>query len=86
VTTTDLLDAFDYGESCTFDNRYEYPDPVYTGFYDLWTNCDGTGTLLVVLGVEPEDGSYLALVVVQVVSEADLDALDRIMDSFIFIP
>jgi serine protease Do len=38
------------------------------------------------IGVEPEDGSYLALVVVQVVSEADLDALDRIMDSFIFIP
>ena len=41
--------------------------------------------MLVVVGVQPEDGSYLGLVVVQVVvSEADLEALDRVIESFIW--
>ncbi len=85
LSTDELLDAFDYSDSCTYDSRSDYSDPVYSGAYDLWTDCNGAGTMLVVVGVEPADRSYLALVIVQVVSEADLDALDRILDSFIFI-
>ncbi len=84
ITTEDLLDAYDFSESCTLDSRTPYSDLVYTGSFDVWTDCDGTGTMLVVVGVQPEDGSYLGLVVVQVVSEADLEALDRVIESFIW--
>ncbi len=53
------------------------------GLYDVWLNCDGTGTSFIVLTAVPEDRSFLALVQVQVVSDKDLDALDRILSSFI---
>ncbi|HSN75447.1 MAG TPA: trypsin-like peptidase domain-containing protein [Anaerolineae bacterium] len=86
LTTDELLDSFDYSDDCTYDSRSEYSDSVYTGSYDLWTNCGETGSSLVVVGVQPEDASYLALVLVQVVGDADLDALDRIMNTFIFVP
>lgn len=83
LTTDELLDAFDYGDSCTFNGRSNYDDSVYFGKYDLWADCGSTGTLLVVLGAEPADRSYLVLVLVQVISDADLEALDYILNSFI---
>lgn len=39
--------------------------------------------MLVVMVAEPADQSYSALIMVQVVSDADLDALDHILNSFI---
>ena len=77
------LDSFDYSASCAYDGRFEYSDPVYAGKYDLWTDCDGSGSIYVVLAVLPEDLSYFVLVNVLAVTEADLDALDRILNSFI---
>lgn len=78
-----LLDDTSFEGTCEFDGRYEYQDALYTGLYDLWLNCDGTGTTFLVLTVVPEDRSFLALVQVQVVSDKDLDALDHILSSFI---
>lgn len=77
------LDSFDYSASCVYDGRYEYSDPVYAGKYDLWTDCDGSGSIYVVLAVLPEDLSYFVLVDVLAVTEADVDALDHILNSFI---
>ena len=83
LATDELLDFFDFSEGCQYTERDTYQDPVYTGFYDLWSNCGGTDSLVVAIVVEPADGSYRAVVVVQVSTDADLDALDRILDSFI---
>lgn len=82
-TVDELLDAFDFSSDCTPNERTEYSDAVYTGKYDVWTGCGGTDTLLVVLVAEPADQSYLALITVQVVTDADLDALDTIFNTFI---
>jgi serine protease Do len=79
------LDSFDYSNSCTYDGRYEYSDPVYSGKYDLWTGCGDVDSLYIVLAVMPEDLSYFVLVNVLIVTEADLDALDHILDSFIVV-
>lgn len=76
-------DSFDYSASCVYDGRYDYSDPVYAGLYDLWTDCGDEGSLFIVLAVLPEDLSYFVLVDVLVVSDADLDALDHILNSFI---
>ncbi|MCC6601954.1 MAG: serine protease [Anaerolineae bacterium] len=82
-TVDELLDAFDFSSDCTPTARTEYSDAVYAGKYDVWSNCGGTDTLLVVLAAEPADQSYLALITVQVVTDADLDALDTIFNTFI---
>lgn len=84
VTTEELLDAFDYNDECSYGGRQDYSDAQYAGHFDIWTDCGDAGSLLVVVGVKPADGSYLGLVLVKAVSEADLDALDHIMNSFIY--
>jgi serine protease Do len=83
MNEAELLDAFDYSEDCTFDERVEYSDPVYTGYYDIWSDCSGVGTVLLVLAAAPEARDHLAVVGVQIVSDADLEALDHILNSFI---
>jgi serine protease Do len=82
-TPATLIDNFDYSSSCTYDGRRDYEDPLYTGLYDLWVDCDDQGTLYLILSAEPDDQSFIILVTVQIVTEADLDALDHILDTFL---
>ncbi len=77
-----LLDLFDFTDGCTYDGRYDYEDPLYTGLYDFYTDCGGVGTIVVNLAAMPEDQSLIILLQLQVVSEADLDAADRILNTF----
>ena len=84
LSVDELLDNFEFSSDCTSAGaRTDYSDSVYTGKYDVWLSCGGTDTLLVVMVAEPADQSYSALIMVQVVSDADLDALDHILNSFI---
>lgn len=82
VTVDELLDSFDYKNDCTYDGRSPYQDDVYTGQYDFWYGC-GNGTMLLTMAVQPADGSYLALVLIQMLSDADIAAADQILASFI---
>ena len=78
----ELLDAFDYSDGCTYDGRTDYQDSLYTGKYDVWTDCGDGGSVFIVLAAEPEDQSFLTLITFQAVTEADLDALDKVLDTF----
>jgi serine protease Do len=86
MTIEEYLDSYDFSDSCTFDSRSDYSDGLYTGQYDLWTDCGDAGSSFILIAAQPEDGSFLAVVQVQVVGDADLDALDRIMNTFIYQP
>lgn len=77
------LDEYSFSESCTFEGRSPYSDPLYTGSLDTWTNCGGTGTLMIVVAVSPPDGASLIRVLIQVVSERDLEAADHIFNTFV---
>jgi serine protease Do len=68
--------------SCTDLGLVDYSDPVFTGQYQVWDACGGTRTAVVVLAAVPADNSYTALMMVQLVTDADLDALDRIFQTF----
>jgi serine protease Do len=83
VDENGVLDLLDFSDSCTYDGRQPYEDALYTGFYDLWADCGGQDVLYVVLAATPQSRAYLILVQVQIVSDADLDALDHILASFI---
>jgi serine protease Do len=83
LSTEQLLDQNSFEQSCTYSGRDVYSDALYSGFFDTWTNCGGENTVFLVVAFEPEDRSFLGLVQVQVVTDADLEALDRILNSFI---
>jgi hypothetical protein len=88
----ELLDGLKgwYENDCKFDGRNDYGkeggyyDPLYEGKFDLWKNCGGTNTEVMVLAARPKatPTAYLMLVEVRILSDADLEALIHILDSF----
>jgi serine protease Do len=82
-TVDSLLDSHDFSGACQYDGRVDYSDPLYVGAYDLWIGCDGGDTLFVDLVAETPGSEVLMLVQIIVVSDADLEALDFILNSFI---
>lgn len=77
-----LLDTVDFSSECTYEGRQAYEDALYAGSFDVWSNCGGTATQFVAISVVPENRAFLGLVQIQIVNEADLDALDRIIKTF----
>ncbi len=71
-----------YKDSCTWEWREEYIDPVYEGAYDFW-EC-GRDVGVVVIGARPiaAPTAYLVLVQIQMISDFDVEAMERIMDTF----
>jgi serine protease Do len=67
---------------CTYAGRGPYSDALYTGQFDLYTECGGIGAAYVVVGAVPVDSQFTIRVEVQVNSARDLDALDKVLDSF----
>ncbi len=82
-TVTSMLDGHDFSFACDFDGRYDYSDPLYDGQYDLWVNCEGSDTWFVDLVAQTPDGAALLMVQVVVVTDADLEALDAVLASFL---
>lgn len=78
-----LLDQQDFNSGCSYDGRYDYSDALYTGEYDLWVSCGGGDTLFVNLAAETAASDVLMNVQVIAVTDADLEALDFILNSFV---
>ncbi len=81
-TPETLLDAIDYSEVCTNGGREAIPEGFYTGYYDLWTDCDGSSRAVIV-SVMPETADFIVLFEIYIAGEADIEALDHILDSFV---
>lgn len=81
-TMDELLDLFDFSDNCTYDGRSDYDDPVFTGKFDLYLDCAGQGTVIVVLAAQPADQSYAVAIIGQAITDADLEALDHVLDTF----
>ncbi|TFH33752.1 MAG: trypsin-like serine protease [Anaerolineales bacterium] len=82
-----LLDLYraDYIGSCKLDARYDYNDGFYRGKYDWFDNCGGPGgaSFMLLTAVPIADPtSSLILVQVQMVSSADVDVAQHILDTF----
>ena len=80
------LDELDLSDQCTYAGRVPYSDVLYTGLLDEYTDCGGTTTSIFIVAVTPEDGSFLARLLIQVVEPRDLDAADQIFNSFVVTP
>jgi len=69
---------------CSLDDRYEYNDGYYRGFYDYYNNCGGQGGAYLILSAVPvqDTGDVLVFVEIQIVSDADVEAADHILKTF----
>jgi serine protease Do len=70
-------------EVCTRGSTTDYSDGFHTGYYELMTDCGGGAADYLVLVANADDGSYVVWVTGQAVSDADYEALDRVLGSFI---
>ena len=81
-----LLDLYreSFSVDCKLDGRYPYEDSGFLGSYDVFTKCGGSQSTVIVLAARPQANqtSFLATVMVQILSEADLIALDEILRAF----
>jgi serine protease Do len=81
-----LLDAYRdvFGPDCTFEGRYDYQDTAYEGKYDVFSDCAGSGNVMVLLSARPIQNktAFLLVVTVNIMNDSDLDALDVILDTF----
>ncbi|MEM9712686.1 MAG: S1C family serine protease [Actinomycetota bacterium] len=83
ATADQLLDGLTtWSDGCTLVAREPFDDGVYFGAFDFFQNCGGGNASAVVVAVKPADGSYAVRLAVQVVSDADLQAADRILSTF----
>lgn len=67
-------------------DREAYDDGLYTGAYSVLSGCDGTSAETFGIVAVPADGSFAVFVLVQLVTDADFEALDRIIASFTVTP
>lgn len=74
----------EFSELCTYVQTEAYEDPLYLGEYDLYSDCLGTGADFYVVAVVPKTRAFVVWIEATVRSDADLLALDRILDTFIF--
>lgn len=78
----EILNRYDFTGSCVYDARYDYDDGVYTGAYDLYTDCGAEGSVFFQVIAGPASQTWLASVQIVVVSDADLVAADEIFNTF----
>jgi len=79
-----VLDDYDFSGDCQSQGRSAFMtgDGFFTGKWDVYLNCAGTNTGIVALAVYPPSGDQIVRMLVQVVDDADLEALDVAIASF----
>jgi hypothetical protein len=84
-TPDEVLDAVSQGQvnDCTVQPRQDYADPLYTGRSQVFEDCAGTAADFVWVAMEPADRSFHGVVGIQIINEADLEALEHILQTFI---
>jgi serine protease Do len=70
-------------DQCTTDNGVtDYDDGVFTGQYQFWSDCGASAASYVALVANPGDASYTAVIAVQILTDADWEALDTAFATF----
>lgn len=82
LTVDQLLDANDFAGTCSYVDRIEYDDGVYVGSMDIYESCADVGTDFLVIAALPPDASFITLVQLVIVSDADWDAADQVVRTF----
>jgi hypothetical protein len=84
-STDEILTAVSTGQAgqCTSLGRQPYSDPLYTGVSEVFEDCGGTETDFTWVAFEPADQSYHGVIGVQITNQADVEALERALATFV---
>lgn len=84
-----------FESDCTIDKNFSaakygegtWYDPYYEGVFDVWKNCKSTDTRVFVLAARPKSDPYAYLILVEIhyITDADLEALTKILATFVVI-
>lgn len=75
------LEKRDLSRQCVQQGRFDFRNLFFAGQYDHFTNCSGTPGLFI-FATASADQKSLILIRIAAVSEADLEAVDTIINSF----
>jgi hypothetical protein len=78
--------AVDFGGVCVFEGRRPFRSEALIGSVETWVDCSSEGSELLVIVAEPDDGSYVLLIQVIVVDEADRAGLDAVVSTVRYLP
>ena len=78
----ETLHYYTYEDVCDAQVTEEFSDVMYSGVYQIWSECRDTNGLVVNLVLSNNDHTYTAVMTTYVATEADLEALDRAFASF----
>lgn len=81
-TDAQVLDSFT-AEDCVSQGRNPYEDSLYRGTFEFFTGCGGSEAARAIVVARPPSNQYAAVVDMQIVTDADLKALDEIINSFV---
>ncbi len=83
-TVDTLLDEQSFWGSCEYQGTREYyNDGLYEGKSEQHDGCGSSGqTTVFVVAAEPAERDYIVWVAIQVISDADFDAANRIIETF----
>lgn len=76
------IEQRDLSRQCLHKGRFDYKNQFYSGQYDHFANCASGTPGLFVFTTSSADQKALILIRIAVVSEADLEAVDTIINSF----
>lgn len=82
TTVDSALAGFGFSEQC--DDRGERPfeSRAFTGMLQVWHGCDDTDASIVLVAANRNESTVTTLILAQVVTRADLVALDRAVATF----
>jgi serine protease Do len=76
------LEKGDFSGRCTYKGRFDFQNQFYVGQYDHYTNCAGGTPNLLTFTTTSADKKSLIFLRIVAVSQADLEAVDKILSSF----
>lgn len=68
---------------CTLAAHDTYSDGLHSGVFDYWTGCGEARADYLMLSALADDGSYVITLSVTALTDADLNAIDRALGSFV---
>ena len=81
-----ILTDLSYAGQCDEEFPVEpYDDSLYVGEFQVFDGCGGLDTAILTVVAAPEDDSFIIVVTVQVTSDADVAAIDRILETFVVV-
>ena len=72
-------------QDCDYDGRDSYQDPVFEGVYDYWF-CGDSDLIFIAANPIEDPTAFLVLVTIQLTPQEEDAILERIIDTFDYIP